>query len=243
MSTGSRLAALREAVRIRGALHRFGLRVLAAHDTPEPAPDGVGARTLLIGPDPVRILVYGAGAAIGYGTTDRRRALDGHLAALVQAATGRGVVVENRARPHHDGPQVLRETAGTAGAHTFGVVVYAPDYLPIAEHVSARAWTLMFDRVSAGHGSEGTPLVMVPYPLVTGRHLHAALVRAQVARANRAMARTAAARGHRVALQTAIALRDPGEPMFDSAYYEATARATAAAVLTALGIAATEPVG
>ncbi|MCQ9136909.1 hypothetical protein, partial [Streptomyces hilarionis] len=83
---------------------RYAMRVLdALGHAPLMDPDShVGPRTLEIGRDPIRVLVFGGGLAIGYGVRTRAEAFDGPLARLVALRTGRGVVLENRAMRHVD---------------------------------------------------------------------------------------------------------------------------------------------
>lgn len=232
------LGGVRAALQIRGALRRFGVRVLASHPVPPTPAAGRGARTLLVGPDPIRVLVFGCGLGIGYGVTDRSRAFDGHLARALQQRTGRGVVIENRARMHDDGTRADRESCGSAGARTFDVAIYAPDYLSIAEHVRLHAWTALFERVAAQMADETAPLVFAPYPLVGGRHIHLALIRAQVVRAHRALQAVASRHGHTVADQGRVTLQDPGGGMFNEPYYASCTPPIAEAVLKTLKIRA-----
>ena len=118
------VARLFTSVRLRTDVHRYGMRVLEAIGHP-PLMDPtrpVGVRTLAVGIDPLRVLVFGGGIAVGYGVRTRDEALDGPLARIIADATGRGVVIENRAVQHVHLPQTAR-SLGAAGTHTFHAAI------------------------------------------------------------------------------------------------------------------------
>lgn len=57
-------------------------------------PDGGPASAVAVGPDPDRILLIGAGIAMGYGTASHDLALPGRIARQVSERTGRGVRID-----------------------------------------------------------------------------------------------------------------------------------------------------
>lgn len=112
-------------------------------------------RTAVVGDDPIRILLVGAGTAVGYGVQSRSDALDGRLATALAEATGRGVVVETRLRRELR----LRETVdvlGASGAHTFDAVVWSPTFKEVTRLLPTTVWTVALNRIVAHLRTTGT---------------------------------------------------------------------------------------
>jgi hypothetical protein len=100
----------------------------AALDRPPVADDGPAVlRSLVVGPDPLRVLLFGSGPLIGYGVRTRKDAVDAPLAQLLADSTGRGVIVESRVRLSLPVAEAVRSLGG-AGTATFAVAVWAPRF-------------------------------------------------------------------------------------------------------------------
>jgi hypothetical protein len=80
------------------------------------------------GPDPLRILVTGAGLATGYGVTHHDQTLAGPLATDIAHATGRGVIIDIRTRPLLPANRAIAQI-GIDGAHGYHAAVFTPCYL------------------------------------------------------------------------------------------------------------------
>lgn len=82
-------------------------------------------RAVVGGPYPIRVLVFGAGMAVGYGADGRVPSLSRQLADALAVQMGRGVVVESRAQASVRLERSL-DSIGMRGAATFDVVVWSP---------------------------------------------------------------------------------------------------------------------
>lgn len=215
----------RDVVDVRTLGRRHVIGVLAAMPTP------TKSRTLRVGLDPVRILLIGAGAVAGYGVSSTDHALDGALADIVQNATGRGVVVENRSIRNIPISEV-RDSVGAAGAHTFDVVVWAPTYLEVVERLSMRSWrrelTALVDDL---HSGANVNLVLLMLPYTTGGSPVAALARRWVPRINRVIEQVAEASPRTIAVAVEPAeMAGVGHVVLDREYYARCAERLATAL-------------
>lgn len=149
--------------------------------------DGRHCRTSVVGVDPVRVLLFGSGPLIGYGVTERRDAVDGHLADLLAKDLGRGITVESRVRlglPIREAVQSL----GGAGTVTFSAAVWSPRFgqelEPFLRSAAAvRAMLQQFREVS------DIPLVLCHLPTPLGTDWRTMLRRPRVAELNRILDR------------------------------------------------------
>lgn len=96
-------------------------RVMQARPTDRPT-------VKVVGRDPIRVLVTGAGLAAGYGVDRHERTLAGSLARELAARTGRGVVIDVRSAPLLPASGVVRHV-GPNGTHTYDAAVFTPCYL------------------------------------------------------------------------------------------------------------------
>lgn len=178
-------------------------------------------RVTVMGDDPVRILVVGAGLAVGYGVPDRRRALDGQTALTFAGRTRRGVVVETRVRPYlqlHDTIDLL----GASGAMGFGAVVWSPTFREAFRVVSARIWARRLDRIVAhlrSTGRPGTGLVLLGLPEVDESSVAAAAVLRSIRAVNRGIAAAAQRSGARYVAMPAMGEVDATSAFANAAYY------------------------
>lgn len=166
----------------------------ATLDRPPVADDGPRVpRTLVVGLDPHRVLLFGSGPLIGYGVRTRNDAVDGHLARLLADRTGRGVVVESRVRlglPVTDAVPSL----GAAGTITFGVAVWAPRFGEELRHGNTeRARTAIGAMLDRFRATSQIPLVLCHLPKPVGLDWRTTLRRPRVAAFNRALTEEAAA--------------------------------------------------
>ena len=93
----------------------------------EPRPKSRG-RVAIVGYDPIRVLVTGAGLAAGYGVTRHDQTLAGPLAADIARATGRGVIVDTHSSPLLPAHRAIA-AIGVNGTHTYHAAIFAPCYL------------------------------------------------------------------------------------------------------------------
>lgn len=80
------------------------------------------------GPDPLRVLVTGAGLASGYGVRSWGETMAGTLARHLHRTTSRGVRLDIRAAATLPARNAVT-WLGPNGAHTYEAVVFAPCYL------------------------------------------------------------------------------------------------------------------
>ena len=118
---------------------RYAWLVARTASTPRPqdAPFAAGP-----GVDPDRVLIVGAGAAVGWGTNTHSLALPGHVARRLAKKTGRGSHVAAMADPTHRGPK-LRNVIESTFLENWDVVVLTLG--------AAEALTLASPRACARH--------------------------------------------------------------------------------------------
>lgn len=230
-------------IRLRTSVRRYAMQVL--HDLGHaPLMDPVtriGPCTTALGLDPLRLLVFGGGMAIGYGVKTRAEAFDGPLVDRLAAVTGRGITLENRAVQHvHTHAAV--ESLGLSGAHTFHLAIWSPSFAEGLLRLSARKWRLDLARMIADLRQDTPiPLILMQMPEPRGLHLAAILARPWVQQLNRAFERVAADHPSVTTVPTPpFIARDLGQPVTDAAYFAAAADFLAPAVLAALQIPARE---
>lgn len=173
---------------------RMFTRTLAAGRRTQPAlvlfPQGT-AESKVVGLDPIRALVIGAGVGVGFGVIDHEDALTGHLARAIATRSGRGAVVQNRARPRLPLDQAI-DDLGTIGAHTYASVVWCPSLFEIigspANGRLGRAIrrAVPFLRATAGDGVE---IVLTGLPTPSSPGPGEQVSRRIVPRFNRSLAR------------------------------------------------------
>lgn len=183
-------------------------------------------RTAIVGEDPLRVLVVGAGTAVGYGVRTRARALDGQLAAAIAARTGRGVVVETRIRRDLRLGDTV-ELLGAAGAHTFDAVVWSPTIREVVRLQRPGAWVRAVRRIlahlrSTGTAETGVVLLGFPEVPVTNRLGELALERQR--RVNQRIAAAASASNVRYVQPPALGGLH-AERLWNAEYYERCAQA------------------
>ncbi|MGN6407700.1 MAG: hypothetical protein ACTHMH_05090 [Curtobacterium sp.] len=225
------------AVRCRLLVSRYCREVLeAAGHPPTAAPGQMPPRTLVVGTDPTRILLFGEGVTVGYGVTTRADAIDGALADRMAELTGRGVILENRARPHVRVDETA-DSLGGAGTHTFAVGVWSPALTETLERLTLRGWrtrlTAMLERIRA---DSDMPLVLALLPIPAGTHPSVLVLRPWYARLNRTIADVAARFPdvHAVELGAVVVPMRASDPVLGAADYRRQAEPLAAAVHHAL---------
>lgn len=82
-------------------------------------------RAIATGPYPIRVLVVGAGMAVGYGADGSAPSLPRRLADALAVEMGRGAIVESRAQASVRLERTI-DFIGMVGAATFDVVVWSP---------------------------------------------------------------------------------------------------------------------
>ncbi|WP_133765965.1 hypothetical protein [Amnibacterium kyonggiense] len=225
------------AVRCRLQVSRYCREVLeAAGHAPTAAPGQLPPRTLVVGNDPVRILLFGEGVTVGYGVGSRAEAIDGALAKRIAELTGRGVILENRARPNVRVDEVV-ESLGGVGTHTFAVGVWSPALTETLERLTLQGWrsrvTAMLQQIRA---DSDMPLVIAQLPVPSGTHPSVLILRPWYARLNRTIAEVAARFPDVVTVElgTVVVPMRSGDPVLGTADYRRQADPLAEAVRRAL---------
>jgi hypothetical protein len=181
------------AVRLRTEVRRYAMRrmdALGHAPLMDPALH-IGVRTIEPGLDPVRVLVFGGGLAVGYGVSTRGEALDGSLARRLSRATGRGAVIENRA-VRHVGVHRAAQSIGPAGTRDFQVAVWCPSFAESVERLSLSSWrSELHAMIRRLRQEERIPLVLTQFPEPTGLHPVALVARPWIHRINRLIAAVA----------------------------------------------------
>ena len=120
------------------------------------------------GPNPDRILVVGSGAVVGYGVLSHDLSVNGQLARLVAATTGRGVDLRILADPDLDVRAARRELEKVR-LDGFDVIVVTVGSLDALQLLPRREWGaqlgLLLDSIRARAGRELRILVMGIPPL------------------------------------------------------------------------------
>ena len=226
------------AVRLRSGIHRYAMRVLdALGHAPLMGDDGRAPRTVEIGPDPIRVLVFGGGLAVGNGVRSRQEAFDAPLARLIAERSGRGVIIENRAVQHIR----LHETAaslGAVGGHTYHAMIWCPSFAEGLERLRLSSWREGLARmIDELRSAETVPIVLTHMPLPAGRHPAAVIARPWVHRLNRVIDDAARAHERVAAVPTEpFIAAEIGQQVTGPAYFAAVAEHLAAPVLDLLGI-------
>ena len=191
-------------------------------------------RTHVVGHDPVRVLLFGSGALIGYGVVRRQDAVDGWLAEQLAEALQRGITVESRVRlglPTHEAVQSL----GGAGTATFSVAIWSPRFGEELVHSRGkRARTTIRDMLQQFRAGSAIPLVLCQLPMPIGSDWRTMLRRPRVERFNRLLAEEAG----RVARTTVVdtgAYRPTRPETVDRDWHRAFAERLVPAAIDALG--------
>jgi hypothetical protein len=144
-------------------------------------------RTLEVGLDPVRVLLFGSGPLIGYGVRTRRDAVDGPLARLLAQTTGRGVVIESRVRLSLPTRGAVLSLGG-AGTATFQVAVWAPRFSEELEYANAHRYRIPLHTMLGEFRAESAiPLILCELPTPLGYDWRTVLRRPRVAAFNRVL--------------------------------------------------------
>jgi hypothetical protein len=182
------LHALRSLIRLRVEGSRFVRGVKEKHVLPA---DG---RFTIVGPCPVRVLLFGGDYATGTNVGSRRDALDGAVAELLHEHTGRGVIVENRSYPESRLDQLI-PSLGATGALTFDLVIWCPTFSEAVRRPFPRAWrSALTDVVRFLRSTSDAGIVLLGIPDLLGSQPIAQLARSRAGTLNRAIA--GAAEGH-----------------------------------------------
>lgn len=206
---GGRLGSFLTAVRMRTSIHRYAMRVLDSlgHAPLMDPGSHVGVRTTAAGRDPIRVLVLGAGLAVGYGVRTRDDAFDGPLTHAVAALTGRGVVLENRA-VQHLGVAHAVESLGPTGTHTFHVAVWCPSFAEGMERTRLSGWrSELHAMVRSLRAESPIDVVLTCMPVPAGLHPAALVARPWVHRLNRVITQVADEWDDVVAVETSRSSR------------------------------------
>lgn len=236
------LAPVVTAVRLRSDVHRYAMRVLEALGHPplmDPALH-VGVRTIAPGLDPIRVLVFGGGLAVGYGVATRKDAFDGPLATRIAGMTGTGVVIENRAVQHIGLPRTA-QSIGPAGTQNLQVAVWCPSFAEGMERLRLSSWrSELHAMIRELRQEERIPLVLTHMPVPAGFHPAALIARPWVHRLNRVISRVADECDGVTAVETEpFVPAEIGASITDAAYFAAVAERIAPAVVAALRMSAT----
>lgn len=144
-------------------LHRYLLRqARPTHDD----------RAMVSGPHPIRVLVIGAGLAVGYGASGAAPSLPRQLAVALEAELGRGVIVESRAQASVRLERTI-DFIGMVGAATFDVVVWSPT-LEETFRGGARRWSRQLREIVEHLRSTGPAhvrVLLMGVPGAEGDHL------------------------------------------------------------------------
>lgn len=211
--------------------------LLSAQDRP-PAE----GRTAIVGEDPLRVLVVGAGTAVGYGVRTRARALDGQLAQALAARTGRGVVVETRIRRDLRLGDTV-DLLGATGAHTFDAVVWSPTIREVVRFQRPGAWVRELRRILAhlrSTGRPGTGVVLLGFPEVGTVNRLGELALERQRRINGRIAAAAASQPNVRYVQPPSLGAFGSERLWNAEYYERCAQAVLPMLLEVAG-ASTAP--
>ena len=95
-------------------------------------------RVTAVGTLPLRVLVVGAGMAVGYGVDDGAPSLARRLADALRDETGRGAIVQMRAQTSVRLDRTI-DFIGLVGAATYDVVIWSPTLEEIF-HGGSRRW-------------------------------------------------------------------------------------------------------
>jgi hypothetical protein len=227
-------------LRLTTFVHRYAVHAMASFGhAPLMGEDGAGIRTLVVGPDPIRLLVFGGGLAVGYGASSRDEAFDGPLARIVAERSGRGVIVENRAVQHVTVADAVG-SLGATGAYTFHAAIWSPSFLDGTRRLRLRSWRMALDAMILELREESDlPLVLACMAVPLGAHPVALIGRPYAVRLNRVISQVAARHEHVVAVETEpFIATEIGAPVANPVYFADVAARLAPAVLELLGVTA-----
>jgi hypothetical protein len=229
---------------VRWWARRQSEQARALLDRPPVRDDGPQVlRTTVVGPRPLRVLLFGSGPLVGYGVTTRRQAVDGALAGILSRRTGRGVVVETRVRLGLPLAEAVGSLGG-AGTVTYQVAVWAPRFGEELQHSQVdRSRAAVRAMFSEFRDQATIPLVVCQLPRPLGMEWRTVLRRPRVARFNDLLAEQAAT-------VPGISVVDSGtyHPMDprrapDAAWHRELAGRLVPAILDAIGHGAGRPAG
>ena len=178
----------------RWRARRLSEGVRASLDRAPVVDDGAGVlRTMVVGLDPIRILLFGSGPLVGYGVLARRDAVDGPLAQLLADETGRGVIVESRVRLALPVAEAVGSLGG-AGTATFAVAVWAPRFGEELQHADTeRCRASIRAMIHEFRAESQIPLILCHLPEPLGHDWRTILRRPRIARLNRILTEEAGA--------------------------------------------------
>jgi hypothetical protein len=227
---------LRASVVTRRRAIRLSERARAELERPPVKDDGPEVlRSIVVGIDPVRVLLFGSGPLVGYGVTARRDAIDGPLAALLARRTGRGVVVESRVRLGLPTNQAVSSLGG-AGTATYHAAVWAPRFGEELQHSHAeQTRSSVHAFLQEFRAESDIPLILCHLPTPLGLDWRTVLRRPRVARYNQVLDEQAAAA--RNVMTTDGGSYHPMDPTRapDATWHRELAIRVAPAVLHAIG--------
>ena len=206
-------------MRLLAGCLRPAVRLVLTHYLRRQARPHWDTRAVVPGPDPLRVLMFGAGLAVGYGGDGADDPFPAQVAAAFAEATGRGVLVEIRARPSVALEHSV-DLLGAAGAATFDHVVWSPT-LEEAARGSARRWTGQLQRIIQEVRASGpghVRVTLLALPLVDGDHVLQRVGRVLGRAVNGRIRDAAALEGARFLPLPSRAVPDTGTPLFDTDY-------------------------
>lgn len=238
-----RVAAAMTAVRLRTSINAYAMRVLEGLGHPPLLEDGAPEdvlRTSTIGVDPVRVLLFGGGLAVGYGAAGRAAALDHALARRMTDISGRGCSVTNRARRHVPLPETMR-SLGAVGTHTYKVAVWCPPFTEATRRLNLRSWTTELHALIRDlRRDEHIAVVLLEMPHPAGNSPVALIARPWIHRINNVLRVVACEHDQVAVVRTGpIEASAPGEVVISAGYYREVADRTAEAVATLLHLTPT----
>jgi hypothetical protein len=234
-----------DALKVSTVVRRYAVRSMDALGHPPlmaDSADGAGIRTLIVGRDPIRVLLFGGGLAVSYGVTTRDEALDGHLARLIAEQTGRGVIIENRAVKHVAVGDAVK-SLGATGALTYAVAFWSPSFADATRLRSLKGWReALDDMVEQMRAETEIPLLLACMPIPLGSYPAAILGRPFALRLNRVITDVAARHAQVIAVESApFIAREVGAPVTGPGYFRDLAEGIAPALLRLLGETARQP--
>lgn len=145
-------------------------------------------RFTVIGPEPLRVLLFGGDYATGTNVRRRRDALDGAVAELLHEHTGRGVIVENRSFPEIPLDRLV-SSLGASGAHTFDLVIWCPTFSEAVRRPRAATWrSVLVEVLRSLRSTSDAGIVLLGIPDLLGAQPLAQLARFRARAINTALA-------------------------------------------------------
>ncbi|MDQ1531999.1 MAG: hypothetical protein QOE37_2104 [Microbacteriaceae bacterium] len=209
---------IRDLVAARVLQAGFAVRLQQFHDLHPHPSDGPGFA--VDGPDPLRVLLIGAGLGVGYGVCVAGLALPGHLARLTANRLGRGAIVDNLARPGLALTKTVPLVA-SAGLGAYQAVVYLPAFTDVTRGAGP-SWVASLDELIQAvrlAGPDRLQIVLTGLPEPQGVGVLDDASRSLAVAQNATMARRAAGDPliHYVAMPPVDTLAEG--PVFDAAYF------------------------